>query len=1153
MAPPLYVGTQEVSKLYLGSQELGSAYLGATQVFGAGEAPMPGAKNDTYPDLENYIYGLKTRPTIPAYTGANEINFTSMSDLRTKLVTALGATAAAEGRVTHLHQTGHLTNSAFNWADIDVKTGAKVVIFGNGYNIDCNNGLAHWTFANKSGNSLGWLDKAEIAEVYYPNTGDPMSFDDVVVRFATALPEGCAVGKCMKIWTPVLTIDAAFQDPVGLAAVYTRYANRQRQGAHKKVKSINGLEVLLHGPLYDAPANYFDQCAKSGSYSLYGSILDATPEAIIFNGLHIDGFIHSTNFVHQNLDGTTFLDCLLEQREAQDTPTDYERVFAFEGSWQSKLVDTVFRQENNLPLSKRYGVSDRYSSGRTSWVRTGQNPSSPNEVFGYEGNATRHIWDCSGADWWLNTGQSDDYYAMRAGMVVEMCCVDTIFDGGDAPDMGFHSNGCGHVIDAVQCKNRVNGHNNYNRFGGRSYRTLFRDIVHFATECPTTPGDDIIRIPSTGAGWPIKAAGAWYQEFLRCTFDINEASHQFMEVGGSVTGPQRMRQNVIKYRQSMEGNRLYDFTHGLGVNGNSAATINTVPPGPIDALMMDKIELHTETNLTLARMRNDITVRCDAEVDFTGRSTIQITGFDGSASVGGGVKAYGKLYYANRSGPPAPILKIGTVDTTGLVVVNGPRPTTVPSIAASFTATRISDTQIDLAWTASAEGRESFYQIEWSADGNVPWMPLYTAAPNEFSFSHTGLTPVTTYYYRLRPANYLGGAAWLQRSRSTEAPAGPNNPPVAVADSASVNEDQTVTINVLANDSDLDGDPLTLTALDTVGTTGTVTIVGSQAVYDPNGQFDSLEGGQSATDTFSYTVSDGEDTDTASVTVTVQGVSAPSWSTAAQAVIDRLNGVGTGLTAGEETAVGNFVEGCETDGNWTKIGEVNCFVLSDSTVALTGWIGHTASLAGTASLVSTGVQTPDGSANYVNLGYNLDSANLAVSLTNTNIGFHAVVEDAIHDGNNSALFGIYDGQTQGFFELRWRNDQDFNGWCNRNATGLFAIFGSAQNNDAVDGTGGDGAVMWSIGSFGSGPTARVQKNGVNQPQPTPKSETLQDKPNGVNLIMGGRMDSGGPNGSVGNSDFIFSMGIICLGDAGAFDSAALWNRIKTLRTALSIT
>jgi len=44
--------------------------------------------------------------------------------------------------------------------------------------------------------------------------------------------------------------------------------------------------------------------------------------------------------------------------------------------------------------------------------------------------------------------------------------------------------------------------------------------------------------------------------------------------------------------------------------------------------------------------------------------------------------------------------------------------------------------------------------------------------------------------------------------------------------------------------------------------------------YDPNGQFEYLQAGDSTTDSFTYTVSDASgDTDTATVTITINGIS----------------------------------------------------------------------------------------------------------------------------------------------------------------------------------------------------------------------------------------------------------------------------------------
>ncbi|MBD3397539.1 tandem-95 repeat protein, partial [Candidatus Micrarchaeota archaeon] len=101
-----------------------------------------------------------------------------------------------------------------------------------------------------------------------------------------------------------------------------------------------------------------------------------------------------------------------------------------------------------------------------------------------------------------------------------------------------------------------------------------------------------------------------------------------------------------------------------------------------------------------------------------------------------------------------------------------------------------------------------------------------------------------------------------------------NDPPVAVDDTASTSHDNLTEIDVLDNDGDVDGDTLTITDIDIdkFKTQGSVQISGDKVIYDPDGQFDSLSHGETATDTFGYEISDGKGgTDTATVTVTIHG------------------------------------------------------------------------------------------------------------------------------------------------------------------------------------------------------------------------------------------------------------------------------------------
>ena len=93
-----------------------------------------------------------------------------------------------------------------------------------------------------------------------------------------------------------------------------------------------------------------------------------------------------------------------------------------------------------------------------------------------------------------------------------------------------------------------------------------------------------------------------------------------------------------------------------------------------------------------------------------------------------------------------------------------------------------------------------------------------------------------------------------------------NDAPVAVDDVVSTDEDTPLTIVVIANDTDVDGDPLVITSA-TNGANGTVTVNADGTVtYTPNAGFN----GQ---DSFTYDISDGKGgTDTATVTITVNPV-----------------------------------------------------------------------------------------------------------------------------------------------------------------------------------------------------------------------------------------------------------------------------------------
>ncbi|MEM9536768.1 MAG: Ig-like domain-containing protein, partial [Cyanobacteria bacterium P01_E01_bin.45] len=145
----------------------------------------------------------------------------------------------------------------------------------------------------------------------------------------------------------------------------------------------------------------------------------------------------------------------------------------------------------------------------------------------------------------------------------------------------------------------------------------------------------------------------------------------------------------------------------------------------------------------------------------------------------------------------------------------------------------------------------------------------FTYNPNgDFEFLAAGETATETFSYTVSDGFTTDTAI------VTITVTGENDAPTAVADTGSVTENGTTSIDLIANDTDPDtSDDLDIASVNTTSTTGTVTISGSDTVtYDPNGQFEFLADGETASDTFTYTVTDGNGgIATATVTVTITG------------------------------------------------------------------------------------------------------------------------------------------------------------------------------------------------------------------------------------------------------------------------------------------
>lgn len=227
-----------------------------------------------------------------------------------------------------------------------------------------------------------------------------------------------------------------------------------------------------------------------------------------------------------------------------------------------------------------------------------------------------------------------------------------------------------------------------------------------------------------------------------------------------------------------------------------------------------------------------------------GRYFLEVTGVGNSTTP---YSDYGSLgqYFITGSVPPASTSN----DTTA------PSPNPMGWSVAPYTAgsSSISMTAI------TANDDSGFVEYQFTCVAGASGCSS-SAWQTSTSYTATGLSSGNAYSYQVVARDLYNNLT--SASAIATATTAVNNPPSAGNDNASTNEDSAVTINTLANDSDPDGQSLSITTVSPAAN-GTTITNGSTVTYTPKADF-------SGSDSFSYTVSDsagGSATATVSISV----------------------------------------------------------------------------------------------------------------------------------------------------------------------------------------------------------------------------------------------------------------------------------------------
>ncbi|GIV57476.1 MAG: hypothetical protein KatS3mg109_2041 [Pirellulaceae bacterium] len=274
---------------------------------------------------------------------------------------------------------------------------------------------------------------------------------------------------------------------------------------------------------------------------------------------------------------------------------------------------------------------------------------------------------------------------------------------------------------------------------------------------------------------------------------------------------------------------------------------------------------------------NGSTVTYTPELNFNGTDTFDYTVSDGN---GGTATATVTVTVSNPPPPSSePSVSLPTVsgapgehaqlpvtvsDLTGEGVIAYDFTITYDPAVLQLTGVTTSGTLSD-GWTVSSNGATPGVFVVSAANASAV-AGSGTLLLIEADYLSAGTSPLTWSAFTFNE----GTPSAILTDGSVTVSGGPTNSnPVANDDTATTDEDSPVIIDVLANDSDPDGDVLSIASV-TDPPHGTATNNGSTVTYTPELNFN-------GTDTFDYTVSDGNGgTATATVTVTVSNPPPPS-------------------------------------------------------------------------------------------------------------------------------------------------------------------------------------------------------------------------------------------------------------------------------------
>ena len=353
------------------------------------------------------------------------------------------------------------------------------------------------------------------------------------------------------------------------------------------------------------------------------------------------------------------------------------------------------------------------------------------------------------------------------------------------------------------------------------------------------------------------------QELLANDSDAERDALSITAVGDAVNGVVTLDGATITYRHDGSETTTGSFTYtvtdgtetGITTVAITVASVNDPPVAVSDTATMD--EGGTLSIETLALLQNDT----DAENDPLSITAVWDS-VNGTVSLDGATITYEHDGSETTTGSFTYTVTDGTLTATALVTVAVSPANDPPLLASDTLAVQEGNTvsvQVQELLANDSDAERDALSITAVGDAVNGVVTLDGAT---ITYRHDGSETTTgSFTYTVTDGTETGITTVAITVASV------NDPPVAVSDTATMDEGGTLSIETLAllqNDTDAENDPLSITAVwDSVN--GTVSLDGTTITYEHDGS-------ETTTGGFTHIVSDGAETASAMVTIEVTPV-----------------------------------------------------------------------------------------------------------------------------------------------------------------------------------------------------------------------------------------------------------------------------------------